>query len=126
MLLYVMNPSKFRACQYLVRYHERRGDKTIVFSDNVFALRHYAVKMNKPYIYGPTSQSERIQILQNFKFNHKVNTIFVSKVADTSFDLPEANVLIQISSHGGSRRQEAQRLGNLSFHIIILDYYLLF
>lgn len=108
-----MNPSKFRACQFLVRYHERRGDKTIVFSDNVFALRHYAVKMNKPYIYGPTSQSERIQILQNFKFNPKVNTIFVSKVADTSFDLPEANVLIQISSHGGSRRQEAQRLGKL-------------
>lgn len=113
LLLYVMNPSKFRACQYLIRYHERRGDKTIVFSDNVFALKHYAITMNKPYIYGPTSQGERIQILQNFKFNPKVNTIFVSKVADTSFDLPEANVLIQISSHGGSRRQEAQRLGRI-------------
>ncbi|XP_011179646.1 general transcription and DNA repair factor IIH helicase subunit XPB [Zeugodacus cucurbitae] len=113
MLLYVMNPSKFRSCQFLIRYHEKRGDKTIVFSDNVFALKHYAIKMNKPFIYGPTSQNERIQILQNFKFNQKVNTIFVSKVADTSFDLPEANVLIQISSHGGSRRQEAQRLGRI-------------
>ncbi|XP_071446564.1 general transcription and DNA repair factor IIH helicase/translocase subunit XPB [Hetaerina americana] len=113
LLLYVMNPNKFKACQFLIRYHERRSDKIIVFSDNVFALRHYAVKMNKPFIYGPTSQSERIQILQNFKFNPKVNTIFVSKVADTSFDLPEANVLIQISSHGGSRRQEAQRLGRI-------------
>ncbi|XP_031783608.1 general transcription and DNA repair factor IIH helicase subunit XPB [Nasonia vitripennis] len=113
LLLYVMNPNKFRACQFLIRYHERRGDKTIVFSDNVFALKHYAIKMNKPYIYGPTSQGERIQILQNFKYNTKVNTIFVSKVADTSFDLPEANVLIQISSHGGSRRQEAQRLGRI-------------
>ncbi|VEN35338.1 unnamed protein product [Callosobruchus maculatus] len=113
LLLYVMNPNKFRATQYLIRYHERRGDKTIVFSDNVFALKHYAIKMNKPYIYGPTSQGERIQILQNFKYNPKVNTIFVSKVADTSFDLPEANVLIQISSHGGSRRQEAQRLGRI-------------
>lgn len=67
----------------------------------------------RPYIYGPTSQAERMQILQNFKYNPKVNTIFVSKVADTSFDLPEANVLIQISSHGGSRRQEAQRLGRI-------------
>jgi DNA excision repair protein ERCC-3 len=113
MLLYVMNPSKFRMCQYLIHYHEKRGDKTIVFSDNVFALKHYAKTMNKPYIYGPTLQNERIQILQNFKFNPKVNTIFVSKVADTSFDLPEANVLIQISSHGGSRRQEAQRLGRI-------------
>ena len=76
-------------------------------------MKYYAVKINRPYIYGPTSQSERLQILQNFKYNPKVNTIFVSKVADTSFDLPEANVLIQISSHGGSRRQEAQRLGRI-------------
>ncbi|XP_058804091.1 general transcription and DNA repair factor IIH helicase subunit XPB isoform X2 [Phymastichus coffea] len=113
LLLYVMNPNKFRACQYLIRYHERRGDKTIVFSDNVFALKHYALKMGKPFIYGPTAQHERIKILQNFKYNAVINTIFVSKVADTSFDLPEANVLIQISSHGGSRRQEAQRLGRI-------------
>lgn len=63
-LLYVMNPNKFRCCQYLIRYHERRGDKTIVFSDNVFALKHYAIKMNKPYIYGPTSQvSQPIRIV---------------------------------------------------------------
>ncbi|CAL1270572.1 unnamed protein product [Larinioides sclopetarius] len=113
LLLFVMNPNKFRACQFLIRYHEIRSDKVIVFSDNVFALKHYAIKMNRPYIYGPTSQAERMQILQNFKLNPKVNTIFVSKVADTSFDLPEANVLIQISSHGGSRRQEAQRLGRI-------------
>jgi len=113
MLLCVMNPNKFRAAQFLIKYHEKRGDKTIVFSDNVYALKHYATALHRPYIYGPTSQSERIQILQNFKYNTKVNTIFVSKVADTSFDLPEANVLIQISSHGCSRRQEAQRLGRI-------------
>ena len=113
MLLCVMNPNKFRATQYLIKYHERRGDKTIVFSDNVFGLKHYATILKKPFIYGPTSQSERITIIQNFKTNPKINTIFVSKVADTSFDLPEANVLIQISSHGGSRRQEAQRLGRI-------------
>lgn len=51
-----MNPNKFRACQFLIRYHERRGDKTIVFSDNVFALKHYATKLGKPFIYGPTNQ----------------------------------------------------------------------
>ena len=36
-----------------------------------------------------------------------------TQVGDNSFDLPDANVLIQISSHGGSRRQEAQRLGRI-------------
>merc|ERR1719305_2234768 len=89
MLLCVMNPNKFRVAQYLIKYHEKRNDKIIVFSDNVYALKHYAIGLNKPYIYGPTSQSERISILQNFKYNPK------------------------ISSHGGSRRQEAQRLGRI-------------
>ncbi|XP_055966155.1 general transcription and DNA repair factor IIH helicase subunit XPB isoform X1 [Sorex fumeus] len=112
-LLYTMNPNKFRACQFLIKFHERRNDKIIVFADNVFALQEYAIKLNKPFIYGPTSQGERMLILQNFKHNPKINTIFISKVGDTSFDLPEANVLIQISSHGGSRRQEAQRLGRV-------------
>lgn len=38
MLLYCMNPNKFQSCQFLIKYHEDRGDKIIVFSDNVFAL----------------------------------------------------------------------------------------
>ncbi|KAI0980691.1 hypothetical protein GJ496_001482 [Pomphorhynchus laevis] len=83
LLLAVMNPNKFRTCEYLIKYHESQHDKIIVFSDS------------------------------NFTHNPKVNTIFVSKIADTSFDLPDANVLIQISSQGGSRRQEAQRLGRI-------------
>ena len=42
-----------------------------------------------------------------------INTIFISKVGDTSFDLPIANVIIEISFHAASRRQEAQRLGRI-------------
>jgi DNA excision repair protein ERCC-3 len=38
MLLYCMNPRKFQSCQFLIRFHEGRGDKIIVFSDNVYAL----------------------------------------------------------------------------------------
>ncbi|KAJ3088535.1 hypothetical protein HK102_008529 [Quaeritorhiza haematococci] len=112
-LLYIMNPRKIQACQYLIDYHEARGDKIIVFSDNVFALKHYAQKLKKPYIYGGTGQAERIRVLQQFQHNPALNTIFLSKVGDTSIDLPEATCLIQISSHYGSRRQEAQRLGRI-------------
>ncbi|KAK9451964.1 P-loop containing nucleoside triphosphate hydrolase protein [Limtongia smithiae] len=112
-LLYIMNPRKFQACQFLINYHEKRGDKIIVFSDNVYALQAYAQKLKKFFIYGGTSQQERMNILQNFQLNPEVNTIFLSKVGDTSIDLPEATCLIQISSHYGSRRQEAQRLGRI-------------
>ncbi|GAA5922645.1 TFIIH/NER complex ATPase/helicase subunit SSL2 [Sporobolomyces koalae] len=113
MLLYCMNPKKFQACQFLIQYHENRGDKIIVFSDNVYALEAYAKKLGKLYIHGGTPQVERMRILQNFQHNPIVNTIFLSKVGDTSIDLPEATCLIQISSHFGSRRQEAQRLGRI-------------
>lgn len=37
-LLCCMNPCKIQSCQFLVDYHEQRGDKIMVFSDNVFAL----------------------------------------------------------------------------------------
>lgn len=94
MLFYVMNPNKFRVCQFLIKYHEKRNDKIIVFSDNIFALVNYAKRLGRPYIYGPTSQGERLQILQNFQYNPKLNTIFVSKIADTSFDLPDRKSVV--------------------------------
>lgn len=46
------------------------------------------------------------------------------QVGDNSIDIPEANVIIQISSHAGSRRQEAQRLGRiLRAKVSSLDVY---
>lgn len=51
----MMNPNKFRACEFLIRFHEQqRGDKIIVFADNLFALVEYATKLRKPMIYGAT------------------------------------------------------------------------
>jgi len=111
--LYVMNPRKIQACQFLIKYHEDRGDKVIVFSDNVYALEHVAKSLEKAYICGSTPNAERMHILENFQHNPLVKTVFLSKIGDTSLDLPEATCLIQISSHYGSRRQEAQRLGRI-------------
>lgn len=34
-LLYVMNPRKFQACQFLIDYHEKRGDKVVLISRGV-------------------------------------------------------------------------------------------
>ena len=112
-LLYAMNPNKFRSCQFLMRHHEERGDKIIIFSDNVYALREYARVLNRPYIDGAVKQNERMRILQQFKTGGAFATVLISKVGDTSIDLPEANVIIQIASQFGSRRQEAQRLGRI-------------
>lgn len=110
-LLYAMNPNKYRACEYLIKLHEERGDKVLVFSDNVYALKTYALAMKKLFIYGGTGDAERKECLHKFQFNPNINCLFISKVGDNSIDLPDVNVIIQISSHFASRRQEAQRLG---------------
>lgn len=68
----------------LVRTHPacwpHSGDKVIVFSDNIYALREYAVRLRKPFIYGATGHQERTRILHAFKHNPQVNTVFLSKV----------------------------------------------
>ena len=112
-ILCVMNPAKFQACQYLIKYHEKRGDKIIVFSDNVYALEAYAKKFMKPFLFGGTSNAERQEILDYFSNSPDCSTLFLSKIGDTSLDIPEATCLIQISAQYGSRRQEAQRLGRI-------------
>ena len=50
----------------------QRKDKIIVFSDNIFALREYAVLMRKPMIYGGTSHQERTRVLSKFKHSSDV------------------------------------------------------
>ena len=130
-----MNPNKFMACEYLIRQREALQDKIIVFSDNVYSLKvpslllgtpsklrltippsqFYAERLMRPYIYGGTSHQERTDVLNKFRagIDPRYRTVFLSKVGDTSLDLPEATCLIQISSQFGSRRQEAQRMGRI-------------
>ncbi|KAM6537791.1 DNA repair helicase RAD25 [Fusarium falciforme] len=106
-ILGAVNPFKFQACQHLINYHESRGDKIIIFSDDLYSLKLYAIKLGKAFIYGETSEEERMTILEDFQRNPFMNTLFLSKIGDASLDLPEATCLIQISSHFGSRCQEA-------------------
>lgn len=133
-LLAILNPNKFRICEQLIRYHEQKGDKVLVYIDHIDALKFYAEAMNRPFIYGDTPADRTQYILDHFSVPSRrvaskshwsdvaarqvdtrtpVNTLFLSRIGDTSLDLPEATVLIQISSHFGSRRQEAQRLGRI-------------
>ena len=117
-LLYNLNPCKFRTCEYLVNYHAARGDKIIIFSDDLPALMLYCSSLkgvlDVPYIYGETPHADRENILKLFKQRSNIcPCIGLSKVGDTALDIPEANVIIQVSSHFGARRQEAQRLGRI-------------
>ncbi|ORX52316.1 DNA repair helicase rad25 [Hesseltinella vesiculosa] len=140
-LLCILNPKKMQVCQRLIQYHEAKGDKVLVYCDHIDALKLYAQKMNRPFIYGGTPTTEAQMLLQRFQIDvsqiikqqqasdqqptwaqltrlrkeraQQIDTLFLSRIGDTSLDLPAATVLIQVSSHFGSRRQEAQRLGRV-------------
>ncbi|KAI8364338.1 P-loop containing nucleoside triphosphate hydrolase protein [Choanephora cucurbitarum] len=133
-LLAILNPKKMQICQRLIQYHEAKGDKVLVYCDHIDALKLYAEKIGRPFIYGGTPTDEARQLLSRFQIDvpeseeeltwneiatrrslkaKQVNTLFLSRIGDTSLDLPAATVLIQVSSHFGSRRQEAQRLGRV-------------
>ncbi|KAJ7396475.1 TFIIH basal transcription factor complex helicase XPB subunit isoform X3 [Pitangus sulphuratus] len=97
-------PAKmFRRVLTIVQAHCKLGlTATLVREDDKI------VDLN--FLIGPKLYEANWMELQNSGYIAKVQC---AEVGDTSFDLPEANVLIQISSHGGSRRQEAQRLGRV-------------
>lgn len=112
--LAVMNPIKAWAVSMLLQRHKARADdKIIVFSDSRFALERYATALGELMIHGDTTMKEREVILAAFREDPTVKVLFLSKVGDVALDVPDANVIIQISSHYGSRMQEAQRMGRI-------------
>ena len=44
---------------------------------------------------------------------HRLRVLLLSKVGNFALDLPDAEVLVQVSGAFGSRQEEAQRLGRL-------------
>jgi len=62
-----MNPAKIRATEFLMRFHEDRGDKIIIFSDLVYSLKLYGAMLKRPMIYGETSEMERQAIVGTFR-----------------------------------------------------------
>ena len=112
-LHYILNPNKLAVAEYLMHHHEQQGRKVIIFSDCIRALRTIAHRLQRPFIDGDVGDDEFTLILHGFRASPHINTICFSKVGDTSLDLPEASIVIQLSSHFGSRRQETQRLGRI-------------
>ena len=63
-------------------------------------------------ITGKTPHRERDVLFKDFR-EGRSKLLVVSKVANFSIDLPDANVAIQVSGTFGSRQEEAQRLGRI-------------
>jgi DNA excision repair protein ERCC-3 len=102
--------AKFSAVEWLVGEHE--GDQVLIIGQFIEQLEALATYFDAPLITGKTSQKVRDQRFESFR-SGETSILVVSKVANFSIDLPEANVAIQVSGQFGSRQEEAQRLGRI-------------
>ena len=102
--------SKIAVVKSILERHP--GDQTLVIGAYLDQLDEFGEELNAPVIQGSTKTAEREALFDAFR-RGEVPTLVVSKVANFSIDLPEANVAVQVSGTFGSRQEEAQRLGRL-------------
>ncbi len=104
------NPRKEEVVWALLRKH--RDDNVLIIGQYLDQLQKIADAVGAPVITGKTAQREREKLYAQFK-SGEWKRLVVSKVANFSIDLPDANVAIQVSGTFGSRQEEAQRLGRI-------------
>jgi DNA excision repair protein ERCC-3 len=104
------NPDKMAVVGELLNRH--RQDKVLVIGMYLQQLQIAAKLFDAPLITGKTPTPEREALYEDFR-RGRVTVLVVSKVANFSIDLPDANIAIQISGTFGSRQEEAQRLGRI-------------
>ena len=95
--------------ELLDRYHDQR---VIVIGQYLEQLRRLSARFEIPIITGATGNAEREDLYNKFRAG-EVRHLVLSKVGNFAIDLPDANVLIQVSGTFGSRQEEAQRLGRI-------------
>jgi DNA excision repair protein ERCC-3 len=107
-----MNPAKTEVVKRIVKLYDSEADRILVIGQYIEQLELLSQEMQMPLITGKTKNSER-DILYNQFRKGEIKHLMESKVGNFAIDLPDANVLIQVSGTFGSRQEEAQRLGRV-------------
>jgi DNA excision repair protein ERCC-3 len=104
------NPAKDDVVERLL---EQYADKQVlIIGQYLKQLRLLSKRFEIPLITGQTANVEREQLYNKFR-RGEIHQLILSKVGNFAIDLPDANVLIQVSGTFGSRQEEAQRLGRI-------------
>lgn len=104
------NPAKEEVVAELLSMHE--DQRIIIIGQYLSQLKSISKRFDIPLITGATKNDERETLYDQFR-RGEIRSIVLSKVGNFAIDLPDANVLIQVSGTFGSRQEEAQRLGRV-------------
>jgi DNA excision repair protein ERCC-3 len=104
------NPAKDEIVARLLERYQ--GSRVLIIGQYLRQLRQLSKRFEIPVITGQTANSVREDLYDRFRHG-EVRQLILSKVGNFALDLPDANVLIQVSGTFGSRQEEAQRLGRI-------------
>ncbi len=104
------NPCKFQVVEELLT--KEGGHRVLIIGEYIDQLKVIAKITGLPLVTGKTSQKERDRLYEQFR-NGEITGLILSRVGNFALDLPDADVLIQVSGKYGSRQEEAQRLGRV-------------
>lgn len=111
------NPAKLELLRPILARHP--GAPALVIGQYLDQLRQAAAVLDAPLISGALPQAERERLFDAFRrgalppSRHSGPLLVISRVGNLALDLPDAEVLIQLSGTFGSRQEEAQRLGRV-------------
>lgn len=103
------NPNKLGAIKEILSKEKR---KSIIIGEYLTQLEAIASQIGFPIITGKTKQEQRDETYNRFR-RGEIQGLILSRVGNFAIDLPDAEVLIQVSGKFGSRQEEAQRLGRI-------------
>ena len=104
------NPAKAAVARDLAAKHA--GDHVLLIGQYLKQLQALARDLDCPLITGRTPERRRQALYERFRAG-TLRRLVLSKVGNFAIDLPDADVLIQVSGAFGSRQEEAQRLGRI-------------
>lgn len=104
------NPAKLDLVRRILISH--RGAPALVIGQYVDQLKRIAEELDVPLVTGKTTQRERERLYGEFR-SGALDCLVLSKVGNFALDLPDAELLVQVSGTFGSRQEEAQRLGRV-------------
>lgn len=104
------NPRKYEIVKTLLE--REAGHRILIIGEYLDQLNQIAALTGLPLVTGKTSQRDRDQLYEQFR-SGSISGLILSRVGNFALDLPDADVLIQVSGKYGSRQEEAQRLGRV-------------
>jgi DNA excision repair protein ERCC-3 len=104
------NPRKLPLLRAIMEQY--LGAPTLIIGQYLSQLQYIADNLAAPLITGKMPQRERDRLFDAFRAGDE-QILVISKVGNFALDLPDAELLIQVSGTFGSRQEEAQRLGRI-------------